>query len=134
MSLVPQYEGVGVDPPIKGPEPANRTYTKPALPQSDLAGTAVPKEKYKNQVTEARACLLKANFSLAISRNIKTELKRNIQAPVDRLYQLVKESVAEESNDNGSKDQTLNGRTMADTGTKTEETGTKTGVPSKIRE
>lgn len=97
----PPAKTTAVDPPIRRPEPANRTYTKPQQSKMEIASTSAKVDKYKDKVTEAKACLQKANISLANSRNIKTELKKDIQAAVDRLYQLVKEAVTDGKIDRG---------------------------------
>lgn len=51
-----------------------------------------PKQKYKDRLTEAKACLTKAKSNLANSRNIKAEIKAEVLVAVERLFQLVKEA------------------------------------------
>lgn len=49
------------------------------------------KIKYKNKITEARACVSKAIINLDNSRNLKTEIKNEVKAAVNRLFVLIKE-------------------------------------------
>ncbi|KAJ8713583.1 hypothetical protein PYW07_013953 [Mythimna separata] len=48
--------------------------------------------KYPNFTAEARACLNKAKLHLSNSRNLKTEIKTEVVAAINRLYEIVKES------------------------------------------
>lgn len=52
-----------------------------------------PKQQ-ADRVAEARACLLKAKTHLANSRNLKTEIKTGITEALDRLFQLIKDTCA----------------------------------------
>lgn len=59
----------------------------------EAAGSPPKQEriKYKDRLSEAKACLTKAKLNLGNSRNIKTEIKAEVIQAVERLYQLVKE-------------------------------------------
>lgn len=51
-----------------------------------------PPTKYANNLTEAKACLLKIKENLNLARNTKTEIKQDILKAAERLHQLIKEA------------------------------------------
>lgn len=69
-----------------------------ASPSADVgaeAATSPPKSfRYADRVAEAKVCLIRVKTSLGRSGNIKREIKTDVQAAADRLYQLVKEAAS----------------------------------------
>lgn len=55
----------------------------------------VVKPKPTEKLAEAKSCLIKAKLQLGNSRNIKTEIRQEVTAQVERLYQIIKDLVAE---------------------------------------
>lgn len=47
---------------------------------------------YKNRTAEAKSCLMKAKLQLGNSRNLKTNIKEDVERAVERRYELVKEA------------------------------------------
>lgn len=60
----------------------------------DAAGKPPEQEKpkYADRVAEARACLNRAKTQLGSARNLRTDIKTDVNLAVERLYQLVKEA------------------------------------------
>lgn len=66
-----------------------------------LPGSASPKAKapsklgatkYISRITEAKAQVVKAKAAMSLSKNLKTEIKKDITEAIDRLFGLLKES------------------------------------------
>lgn len=66
-----------------------------------LPGSASPKTKppprqgavkYMSRITEAKAQVVKAKTAMNLSKNLKTEIKKDITEAVDRLFSLIKEA------------------------------------------
>lgn len=75
---------------------------RPSVEQ--VEGTSqIETPKYKDRVTEARACLNRAKQHLGNSRNLKTNIKNEVTESIDRLYQLVKEAESANSIERGEK-------------------------------
>ncbi|XP_038221615.1 uncharacterized protein LOC119839420 [Zerene cesonia] len=70
------------------PKSALLSEGKNLIPQSDTKTT-------RSRLDEARTWNNKAKSALAISRNIKTEIKQDVTQAIEKLFQIVKESEAE---------------------------------------
>lgn len=68
----------------------NKTVTLGTPPK--VNAESPPKSKYANKTSEARACLTRAKLNLRNAKNLKTEIRVEVVAAVERLYQLVKEA------------------------------------------
>ncbi|XP_026331400.1 uncharacterized protein LOC113238780 [Hyposmocoma kahamanoa] len=107
---IDEWEAAGSDPSIETPVTSKRPQAGPAtqkkrLPLSQdsemaksplsLSDTRSPKTAHQNRLTEAKTCITRVKQYLALSRNLKSNLKTGISNAADRLYQLVKELDAE---------------------------------------
>lgn len=63
-----------------------------AKPTTSQAGKTTSPGQCQDRSAEAKACLLKAKLHLSNSGNIKREIKIEVTAALDKLYQLVKDA------------------------------------------
>lgn len=66
--------------------------------------------KYISRISEAKAQVVKAKAAMSLSKNLKTEIKKDIKEAVDRLFSLLKEaeSVPKPTLDSETETQTEN--------------------------
>lgn len=91
--LPPVTKATLVGPAKTKQKPTMSQEARPTARRASIENSVSPPKqaKYADRTAEARACLLKAKLHLSNSRNLKTDIKQEVTAAIDRLYNLVKE-------------------------------------------
>lgn len=79
---------------MTSPEP---TTSQAKIRQTAMTVRVSPKQPktHRTRTAEAKACLTKAKIQLGLSRNLKTNIKEDVESAIERLYALVKEAEEE---------------------------------------